>query len=92
MWAKVLAGVIAAAAVVGLGVYIANPGPELCTKCHDTPKPAATTGCPYCADDDATETATQVNTDAFAACAGGLVAVEAGSQAKSCPVGACCAD
>ncbi len=86
MWVKIVAGVVAALAVVGVGVYVAMPSDGGCgSKCptaaiqeeccghgvcpaepvdsSDTPS-----CCPAC-------TAKAVDTDAFAACGGGLTSV-----------------
>lgn len=96
MWAKVLACVLAAAAVVGIGVYAAlPPGTGTCDKCGT--KQVSTDCCPdggccplgaCCAQPQATS----VNTDALAACTGGMTVTAEPAKANSCPVGACCGD
>ena len=101
MWVKIVAGVVAALAVVGIGVYVAMPSEGGCgSKCHapapqgqccpavelSPSEPADTsdnTGC--CAKC----TAQAVNTDAIAACGGGLTSVTS-NKAKTKI--ACCSE
>ena len=88
MWAKILAGVLAAGAVVGIGVYAALPPGTECGKCNVEPTHCPTGGCcPLMGCD----TPPAVDNTALAACTGGMVITEE-TKAISCPVGACCAD
>lgn len=86
MWAKVLAGVLAAVSVAGVGVYVALP-PGHCTS-----------SCPLSARQVGVRSLTPTNqpvsaeqNDALAACAGGM-AVSASAQPTICRVGGCCAE
>lgn len=91
MWAKILAGVLAAGAVVGIGVYAAlPPGAGECTKCGTTP---AVADCPTggCCPLMGCDAPPAVDSAALAACTGGMVITEE-TKASSCPVGACCSD
>jgi hypothetical protein len=90
MWAKILACVLAAGAVVGIGVYAALPPGAECNKCgtNQVPPDCPSGGCCPLAGGDAVA---PVDNAALAACTGGLVITEE-TKASSCPVGACCAD
>lgn len=91
MWAKILAGVLAAGAVVGIGIYAAlPPGSGECGKCGtQSGVTLSPTGgcCPLMGCD----TAPPVDSTALAACTGAVVITEE-TKASTCPVGACCAD
>jgi hypothetical protein len=93
MWAKILAGVLAAGAVVGIGVYAAlPPGGGECDRCgsNQNPPDCPTGGCcPLMASAPA---APPMDTTALAACTGGLATAEGSSKASSCTGGSCCGD
>ena len=100
MWVKIVAGVVAALAVVGIGVYVAMPSDGGCgSKCPVAAIQEECCGhgvCPSEPVDCSTglsgcnAASAKVDTDAFAACGGGLTSVPvAKSSAKGI---ACCAD
>ena len=90
MWAKILAGVVAAAAVVGLGVYAALP-PSTGGCGQQTACPVEPSGCPVASSGCCSLTCEKAaDPDALAACTGGM-AISA-ETTKACPVGACCAE
>jgi hypothetical protein len=86
MWAKILAGVVAAVAVVGLGVYVALPSGADGGSCGKCSRPAETSAdlsglCPTNAG-GCCATAEQV--DALAACGGGLTAAAVENKFTCC--------
>lgn len=99
LWAKLGAGVIAALAVVGIGIYVAMP-PD-CGRCGEAPPPAGSccsgdhsddiapsdTGC--CQGGTCCSAGPAVDTDALAACGGGLT-VQPSAKVKSKP--SCCGE
>jgi hypothetical protein len=92
MWAKILAGSVAALLVVGFGVWVALPpgvtsanGP--CNKCCDAPQVECDDAVSVCYDGPLCPSVTccaakPVDADALAACAGGMAVSPAPVEAS----------
>lgn len=111
MWVKILAGVVAALAVVGVGVYVALPPGDCCSgKSDETPKHSCCSvssatcsnevaeSCSHAAVSDACPsaggccaTSTVPNTDALAACTGGM-GVSTSTKSSAKPKFTCCSE
>lgn len=103
MWVKILAGLTAALAVVGVGIYVALPAGDCC---HGKSNESATNSCCLsqpnlvavetssgcCVDEAVCCSASKApNTDALAACTGGM-AVSPAPQTTTKLKFACCGE